>query len=290
MKLACFRYKADPEVGGLPRLGVVVPGGILPAGRAGGPGDLPTLLADLDAGLERLRRMAAHPEASLVVPEAEVALAPPAPPAPKIVCVGLNYRRHAERTNLAVTAVPTFFAKFGNALLGHGGVIPRPAGVQRLDAEAELAIVIGRRARGVAPAAALGYVLGYTCANDVSARDLQFRTSQWFAGKVCDGFCPLGPYLVTAEEAGNPDDLALRGYRDGRVVQDSRTSDMIFTCAEIIAHASALMTLEPGDVLLTGTPEGTVLDRGSEAWYRDGEEMAVEIQGIGRLANRVAPA
>ncbi len=287
MKLACFRIKGDPRAAMATRLGIVTPDGVLPTGRAGGPGDLPTLLGDLDAGLARLSQLAARPDPALLLAEADLDLLPPVPPAPKIVCVGLNYRRHAERLKLAVTEVPTFFAKFPNTLVGQDGIIPRPAGTERMDAEAELAIVVGRRARAVPAPAALAHVLGYACANDVSARDLQFRTSQWLAGKACDGFCPIGPYLVTADEVGDPDDLALRGYRNGQVVQDSRTSDMIFGCAEIVAHASAMLTLEPGDVILTGTPEGTVFDRGSQDWWRDGEEMGVEIEGLGHLHNWV---
>jgi len=272
MKLVCYRAQ------GRRQLGVVLAGGIAPAG------DPEAFFADVDAGLARLRGL--RPEG--LIPEAEVQLLPPVPAAPKIVGVGLNYKRHAERLKMATTDVPTFFAKYPNALRGQGGVIPRPAGAERLDAEAELAIVIGHRARAVSRASAMSHVLGYTCGNDVSARDLQFRTSQWFSGKVCDGFCPLGPYLLTSDEAGNPDDLSIRGFRNGELVQDSRTSDMIFTCAEIIAHASAILTLEPGDVILTGTPEGTVADRGSLDWWRDGEEMAVEVQGLGRLVSRLA--
>lgn len=287
MRLVCFRHHGE-DGARTPHLGVRLQGGILDAGGAGGPATLTELLADRDAGLARLSALAGQ-GGPLLDPDA-VTLAAPAPATCKIVCVGLNYRTHAERSHLAVQEVPTLFAKFASALVGDQAPVRRPAGVQRMDAEAELAIVVGCRASAVPAATALHHVLGYTCGNDVSARDLQFRTSQWFSGKANDGFCPLGPDLVTADEIGDPGRLAVRGYRNGRLVQDSCTSDMIFPCAELIAYISGLFVLEPGDVILTGTPEGTVYDRGSEQWYQDGEEMAVEIEGVGRLQNRLVGA
>jgi 2-keto-4-pentenoate hydratase/2-oxohepta-3-ene-1,7-dioic acid hydratase in catechol pathway len=290
MKIVLFRLRGDPEPSTHPRLGLVREDGVLHVGRAGGPGDLPSLLADLDAGLRRLADLAARRDAAPVLPLPELELAPPTLPTAKIVCVGLNYRTHAERSQLAVLPVPTLFAKFGNALLASGGHVLRPRGVEQLDVEGELAIVVGRRCRNLTRQDALAAVLGYTCADDVSARDLQFRTTQWFSGKALDTFCPLGPWLVTPDEIPDPQALTVRTYRCGRLVQEGRTADMLFSCAELLVYISSLLTLDPGDVILTGTPEGTVLDRQGQDWVRDGEEIAVEISGIGRLVHGVQGA
>lgn len=205
----------------------------------------------------------------------------------KIVCVGLNYRKHAEETNAAIPQTPILFSKFNNALAGHLEQIPLPAATQQVDYEAEMAIVIGRQASGVSKEEALDYVFGYCCANDLSARDLQFRTQQWLLGKTCDKFAPVGPYLVTADEAGNPNKLSISCTVNGEVRQSSNTEDMIFHCNEIISYISQHMTLEPGDIILTGTPEGVVLGYPPEqrVFLKAGDRVTVEIEKLGRLTN-----
>lgn len=212
-------------------------------------------------------------------------LGPLAPSPGKILCVGLNYQSHAEESAMDIPEEPVLFSKFNNALAAHGQVISLPPLAQEYDYEAELALVIGRRAKDVSTAEALDYVLGYCNANDLSARDLQFRTGQWLIGKTLDGFLPVGPHLVTADEVGDPQNLSIRCWRNGKLVQDSNTGDMIFSIKEIIAHSSRLMTLEPGDLIITGTPEGVVFGAAEKNWLRAGEEVAVEVEGLGRLRN-----
>ncbi len=222
--------------------------------------------------------------------ESALAFAPCVTQPGKIVCVGLNYRKHAEETQAAIPAYPILFNKFNNALTGHGSEVRLPASVSdKVDYEAELAIVIGRTAKDVDERHALEHVYGYTCANDLSARDLQLRTAQWMLGKTCDGFCPLGPYLVTADEVGDPDDLAIGCTVNGDRRQSSRTSDMIFGCAEIVSYISRHMTLQPGDVILTGTPEGVVLGMPKEkrVYLQQGDIVTVEIEKLGALTNRM---
>ncbi|CAN7325127.1 fumarylacetoacetate hydrolase family protein [Paenibacillus sp. LjRoot56] len=207
----------------------------------------------------------------------------------KIICVGLNYRRHAEETNAQIPQFPILFNKFNNALASHGEDISLPKVSEKVDYEAELAIVIGKTAKYISKEQALSHVFGYCNANDLSARDLQVRTQQWLLGKSCDQFAPIGPYIVTADEIGNPNDLEIKTVVNGEVRQHSNTSDMIFYCDEIVSYISQHMTLMPGDIILTGTPEGVVLgyppDR--QVYLKDGDIVTIEIEKLGALTNRM---
>ncbi|MFB9330170.1 fumarylacetoacetate hydrolase family protein [Paenibacillus aurantiacus] len=206
----------------------------------------------------------------------------------KIICIGLNYRKHAEETKAAIPEYPILFNKFNNTLTGNGKAIAIPRVTKQLDYEAELVIVIGKKAKYVAKEEALDYVFGYAAVNDLSARDLQLRTQQWLLGKSCDDFSPLGPYLVTADEVGNPNDLAIRAVVNGEVRQNSNTSDMIFGCDEIVSYVSHHMTLVPGDIILTGTPEGVVLGlpKDQRVYLQPGDTVTIEIEKLGSLTNR----
>jgi len=211
----------------------------------------------------------------------------PVPKPDKVVCIGLNYRDHAEEAGLPIPEVPILFAKFANSVIGPSEPIVIPPETNEPDFEAELAVVIGRTASRVRVAEALSYVGGYTCANDVSARDLQNRTSQWTLGKAIDTFLPLGPVLVTPDEIGDPQALAIRCEIGGRELQSSSTARMVFGVAELISSISATMTLEPGDVIATGTPPGVGFARTPPVWLEDGNEVTIEIERIGRLTNPV---
>lgn len=201
----------------------------------------------------------------------------------KIICIGLNYRRHVAEVKGEVPSAPLLFSKFGNSLIGDGGVVAIPSIAEQVDYEVELAVIIGRRAKSVPAEAAMDHVLGFATANDLSARDLQFRTSQWLLGKSLDGFLPIGPDLVTADEVPDPQSLRLRTWRNGQLCQDSSTADMIFPVVELVAYTSRYMTLEPGDILLTGTPEGVIYGHPDSTWLADGDRVAVEVEGLGRL-------
>ena len=205
----------------------------------------------------------------------------------KIICVGLNYRGHADETSAAVPESPVLFSKYTNTLAAASEAIPLPSNAHKYDYEAELAVVIGQRARNVGINDALNYVLGYCNANDLSARDLQFRTSQWTLGKILDKFLPLGPYLVTADEVRDPQNLRIRCWLNGEVRQDSNTANMIFSVAYLISYFSQYMTLEAGDVICTGTPEGVILGKqhADRVWLKAGDEVTIEVEGLGRLTN-----
>jgi 2-keto-4-pentenoate hydratase/2-oxohepta-3-ene-1,7-dioic acid hydratase in catechol pathway len=205
----------------------------------------------------------------------------------KIVCVGLNYRDHAEEQGTALPQAPLLFAKWPNALIGTGEAIVIPAITQQVDYEAELGVVIGERVRAVSEENALEAVRGYLCLNDVSARDLQFGDGQWTRGKSPDTFCPIGPELVPAADVPDPQALAISAIVNGEVLQDSSTSKMIFTVAEIIAHVSRAITLEPGDLIATGTPAGVGAFRDPPIWLRPGDEVTIEVEGVGSLTNPV---
>lgn len=204
----------------------------------------------------------------------------------KIVCVGLNYRDHAEEQGVELPAEPLLFAKWPNALIGPGEAIVIPPVVTKADYEAELGVVIGARVKGVSKENALEAVRGYVCANDVSARDLQFADGQWTRGKSPDTFCPVGP-LVPAAEIADPHLLRIRAIVSGEVLQDSTTANLIFGIDEIISHASQTATLEPGDLVLTGTPAGVGVFRDPQRLLRPGDEVTIEIEGVGTLTNPV---
>jgi 2-keto-4-pentenoate hydratase/2-oxohepta-3-ene-1,7-dioic acid hydratase in catechol pathway len=223
-----------------------------------------------------------------LVPEAGVTYGPCASRSGKVICVGLNYRPHAAESNMAVPDYPLLFSKFGSSLTGAGQAVALPAGAEQFDYEAEMAVIIGRRASRVSEADALGCVLGYCNANDISARDLQFRTSQWLLGKALDGFLPVGPYLVTADEISDPQNLGIRCWVNGELCQNANTVDMIFSTARLISYTSAFMTLEPGDLISTGTPEGVIFGKANKIWLKAGDELTVEVDRLGRLTNRLA--
>ncbi|HSW42430.1 MAG TPA: fumarylacetoacetate hydrolase family protein [Patescibacteria group bacterium] len=260
-------------------------------------------LAETRAALER-----ALASGAAGVPAASLRPAPPLEPG-KIVCVGQNYAGHVREQGLPLPTRPMLFAKFANAVVGDRDPVIHPATTHALDLEAELAVVIGRRARRVTPAEALAHVAAYTTANDISARDLQGSPpalregergdGQWLRAKGSDTFLPLGPCLVTADELGDPGNLAVRGFHTqaagptgGREiqVQDGRTSDMIFPVADLIAFISQSITLEPGDLVITGTPSGVGVFREPPIFLAPGDVVRVEVEGIGSLTNPVVDA
>lgn len=201
----------------------------------------------------------------------------------KILCIGLNYRRHALESHLAIPSSPMVFSKFTNALAAHQESVPIPSVTTQLDYEVELALVIGHRAHHLTVQEALSCVWGYTIADDISARDLQMQTSQWLLGKSCDKFLPLGPLLVSADEIPDPDALDIALELNGAVRQHSNTRDMIFSCAEIVSYLSHIWTLEPGDVICTGTPEGVILGQPADQrqWLKPRDAVRLTIQGLG---------
>jgi 2-keto-4-pentenoate hydratase/2-oxohepta-3-ene-1,7-dioic acid hydratase in catechol pathway len=204
----------------------------------------------------------------------------------KIVCVGLNYRDHAEEQGVELPAEPLLFAKWPSSLIGPGEAIVIPPLVTKCDYEAELGVVIGSRVQGVSKENAFEAVRGYVCANDVTARDLQFTDGQWTRGKSVDTFCPVGP-LVPADEVPDPHDLGIRAVVSGEVLQDSTTANLIFGVDEVISHVSKTTTLDPGDLILTGTPAGVGVFRDPQRLLRPGDEVTIEIDGIGSLSNPV---
>ena len=207
----------------------------------------------------------------------------------KIVCVGLNYRDHAEESGMEIPKWPLLFAKWPSSLIGPGRPIVLPEQAKEVDYEAELGVVIGKRAHRVSVTDALDHVAGYVCANEVSARDIQFADGQWTRGKSFDTFGPVGP-IVPADEVPDPQALGIRCVLNGKVVQDSSTAQMIFTVAEVIAFISDGITLEAGDLILTGTPAGVGLGRKPPVYLADGDTVTIEIDQVGSLTNPVRAA
>lgn len=204
----------------------------------------------------------------------------------KIICVGLNYVNHAEESNMDIPTSPILFSKYNNALAAHNQKISLPKNAEKFDYEAELVIIIGKEAKNVSKEDALSYVFGYAVGNDLSARDLQFRTGQWLLGKACDNFAPIGPELVTAEEV-DPNNLNISCKVNGKIRQSANTKDMIFDCATIVSYLSQHMTLKPGDVIFSGTPDGVILgySEDQQVWLKAGDEIEVSIENIGTLRN-----
>jgi 2-keto-4-pentenoate hydratase/2-oxohepta-3-ene-1,7-dioic acid hydratase in catechol pathway len=208
----------------------------------------------------------------------------------KIVCIGLNYRDHAEEQGVDLPDAPLLFAKWPNTLIGAGEPIVIPPITSKVDYEAELGVVIGERLRNVSEENALEGVRGYLCLNDVSARDLQFADGQWVRGKSLDTFCPVGPKLVSPDDVPDPQRLSIRALVNGRVLQDSSTAQMVFGVAAVIAHISRAITLEPGDLIATGTPAGVGAFRHPPVFLRPGDQVTIEIEGLGALTNPVRAA
>ncbi len=222
-------------------------------------------------------------------PRSAVKVLTPIPDPEKIVCIGLNYRKHAAEVGVDLESlpdIPTIFAKYPNALAADGETVRVPTG--KTDYEAEVAFVVGRRAKNVDEAEALDYIAGYTLLNDLSARDLQGATPQWMAGKVFDGSAPCGPYLVTPDEAGPADEIGIRLTLNGEEMQNGATDDLIFSIPQLVAQLSRLMTLEPGDIVSTGTPEGVGMGRKPRVWLADGDEVVIESPTLGRLVTRIS--
>lgn len=214
----------------------------------------------------------------------------PVPRPGKLICIGLNYRDHAVESNLPIPREPVVFSKFPTAVIAPGEPVVLPGGSTQVDYEAELAVVIGKRAKGVSQAQALDYVLGYTCLNDVSARDFQFADGQWQRGKSCDTFAPMGPAIVTADVLPDPHSLPIKLVLNGAAMQDSNTNQLIFGVPDLIEFLSRTITLEPGDVIATGTPSGVGFARKPPVYLKASDEMIVDIEGIGRLNNPVMAA
>lgn len=286
------------EQSGTYHLGVKTAQGVLDLAAANQalqiPGLAETPAAFYAAGLDALPALEKFVDQALkdgsraawLLDEEKLSLGPCLPQPGKIICIGLNYRNHARESNMQIPPVPVLFAKFHNAIAAPGEPVPLPRVAKKYDYEAELAVVVGRRARYVSEVEALGTVLGYCNANDVSERELQGLTSQWLLGKSLDKFLPLGPYLLTADEAGDPQAWPVRCWLNGELRQDSNTSDMIFSVAQLISFISQYMTLNPGDLISTGTPEGVILGKPQpRAWMKAGDTMTVEVGPLGRLTN-----
>ena len=266
------------------RAGVLVDGGVIDAWDALGGSHaygLRQLLSD-----ERVDDLRAAIDGAEPVPDP--VLLPPIPSPEKIVCIGLNYRSHAAEAGLEPPQSPAIFGKYRNALVGDGATVALPAASEKVDFEAEVAFVVGRRASEVAENEALDHIAGYTLLNDLSARDLQFATPQWMAGKVFDGSAPCGPALVTPDEAGAHDEIGISLTLNGEEMQSAMTADLIFSIPAVLAYLSRLMTLEPGDIVSTGTPAGVGSVRKPRVWLKPGDELVVESPTLGRLRTTIA--
>jgi acylpyruvate hydrolase len=281
------------ERGGRCEAGVLTGESIVPAASLGAPASARELLAALDAdGLRDLAERAAERAAAAgesdsdAVALADAKLCAPVPDAQKVVCIGLNYRDHAEETGQEIPAAPMWFAKFANSLCGSGAPVLLPAAhAEYVDYEAELALVIGREARSVSELQALSHIAGAMPFNDVSARDLQLQNPLWTSGKAIDTFAPCGPALVTLDEIGDLGNLELSTRVNGETLQRGTTANLIFGPAELVAWLSRTMTLLPGDIVATGTPAGVGVAQGR--FLRDGDTVEIEVEGLGTLMNPI---
>ena len=265
---------------------------VLGTDNGGAPESMDALIAGGESARKALADLVARAEAApaaedWIRDEPTLTLGPAVPNPGKIVCVGLNYRKHAEETGAAIPETPVLFSKFTNTVAASGEDVPLTDAATQYDYEVELAVVMGDGASKVSESDALGKVFGYATANDISARDLQTRTPQWLLGKTLDKFMPIGPYLVTADDVPDPQKLPLRTWLNGELRQDSNTDDMIFPVAEIIAYISRHFSLAPGDVIITGTPEGVILGMPEKKWMVPGDIVEVEVEGLGKLENRM---
>jgi 2-keto-4-pentenoate hydratase/2-oxohepta-3-ene-1,7-dioic acid hydratase in catechol pathway len=279
MRLVSYRSEAGVCAG------VQIVDGILDAGELLGERPTGARLLIEEGRLDELAELTKL-EAD-IEPASVLRLVPPIPDPDKIICIGLNYLPHAAEAGIDPPEQPTFFAKFRNALAPAGATVALPSASEKVDYEAEVAFVIGRRCNQVGPADALDAVAGYMLLNDLSARDLQFATPQWMPGKVFDGSAPCGPALVTPDEAGPPDEISFTLDLNGERMQEASTSDMIFSIPELVARLSQWMTLEPGDIVSTGTPSGVGSVRQPRVWLKPGDEIVIASPTLGELRTTI---
>ncbi|MCB0012048.1 MAG: fumarylacetoacetate hydrolase family protein [Anaerolineales bacterium] len=284
MKLLNFSTANDNNL----RLGIMTAAGIIDVAATAAAHQLtaPTNVhAAIRAGADSLASIVSA--ADSFIDPASVNYGPVVTAPEKILCVGLNYRLHAAEAGSPIPETPVLFSKFNNTLAGHGEDIPLPANAVQYDYEVELGVVIGKTARYVSEADALDYVFGYCTVNDFSTRELQMRTSQWLLGKTMDKAMPCGPYLVTADEVGDPHNLRLTTHLNGELRQDSNTNDLIFNVNQVISYASQYFTLKPGDIISTGTPSGVILGMNPKVWLKPGDTVTVEVANLGACTNRL---
>ncbi|MGA2774060.1 MAG: fumarylacetoacetate hydrolase family protein [Bryobacteraceae bacterium] len=266
--------------------GVLWGGELIGIGGAGFDSVLSVIAGGADA-MDRVGRWLKNPPPGEPFDPARTRLPAPVPRPPKIVCIGLNYRDHAAESNLPIPDTPTVFAKFQTAVTGHRHPIVLPKSSAKPDYEAEFAVVIGQGGRHIPEERWREHVFGYTIANDVSARDFQMATTQWMIGKTFDTFAPIGPAIVTADEIADPHNLAISLTISGEVLQSSNTRHLIFGVPKLIAYLSSVFTLEPGDIISTGTPAGVGFARKPPRWLKPGDEVVVRVEGLGELVNPV---
>ena len=284
MKL--INFKVEEQI----RLGIKTEKGIMDVEQAATSLslELPTTMEQVIAGGDKaLSQLAELTKLEVsTISEEGLVYAPCITQPEKIICVGLNYVDHAKESNMEIPTSPVLFSKFNNTLAAHNQTIRLPKTAEKFDYEVEMVIVIGKEAANVSKDEALSYVFGYTVGNDLSARDLQFRSGQWLLGKTCDHFGPIGPYLVTADEL-DPTNLNIQCSVNGEVRQSANTRDMIFDCATLVSYLSEHMTLKPGDIIFSGTPEGVILGypEDQQVWLKSGDEVQVSVENIGTLVN-----
>jgi 2-keto-4-pentenoate hydratase/2-oxohepta-3-ene-1,7-dioic acid hydratase in catechol pathway len=280
LRFVTFQRESDTEPG-------VMAGGQVIGIRGAG---FPSVAAVISGGaeaLDRVERWLQRPPSSELPDMTQIRLMAPIPRPPKIICIGLNYRDHAAESKMAIPEVPTVFAKFPTAVTGPGHPIVLPRNSAKPDYEAEFAVVIGKRGRHIPEDRWREHVFGYTMINDVSARDFQMATSQWMIGKTFDTFAPFGPAVVTADEVPDPHCLAISLTLNGELMQNSNTRNLIFQVPRLIAFLSSVFTLEPGDIIATGTPAGVGFARKPPRWLKPGDEVTVRVEGLGELTNPV---
>lgn len=280
MKFVTFRRNGSAEPG-------VISGGEVVAIRQAGFHDLLSVTGGGREALKRIEQWSLKPPQSEILPLRSVQLLAPVPRPPKIICVGLNYRDHAIESKMEIPKVPTIFSKYATAVIGPGESIVLPRNSTKPDYEAEFAFVVGKGGRHIPAAQWQEHVFGYTIVNDVSARDFQMATSQWMMGKTFDTFCPMGPYLVTADEIADPHALDISMTINGEVLQSSNTCNLIFPIPDLIAYLSSVFTLESGDIVSTGTPAGVGAGRTPPRWLKSGDDVVVRVAGLGELRNPV---
>jgi len=279
-----MKFLVYSQNGGAPQPGVLVDDRVVSIAGAG----FVDILSVIQGGAEARRAVDAHlARGHAGLPLTSVRLHAPLPNPGKLFMVGLNYRDHAIESNMAIPTVPAVFSKFNSSIIGPGDAVVLHNATAQPDYECEFAFIIGKRGKHIAKENWRDYIFGYTAINDVSARDLQLATSQWLLGKTCDTFCPMGPWIVTADELTDPHNLNIKTIINGETLQNSSTKELIFTIPDLLEYMSRTLTLEPGDTVSTGTPPGVGFARKPPRYLRAGDDCVISVEGIGELRNPV---